>query len=103
MDSKAIQRAARAGTLLGKFATLVKDTLGLDPPEHDVPDLQAYIAKLDAENRAGEENGIRQSFTKPYTPKTNGKAERFIQTLKRRWAYRYVFRSSAMRAASLRP
>jgi transposase InsO family protein len=50
-----------------------------------------------------EENGIRQSFTKPYTPKTNGKAERFIQTLKRRWAYRYVFRTSAMRAASLRP
>jgi transposase InsO family protein len=50
-----------------------------------------------------EEHGIRQSFTKPYTPKTNGKAERFIQTLKRRWAYRYVFRTSAMRAASLRP
>ena len=50
-----------------------------------------------------EENGIRQSFTRPYRPKTNGKAERFIQTLKRRWAYRYVFRSSAMRAASLRP
>jgi hypothetical protein len=50
-----------------------------------------------------EEHGIRQSFTRPYTPKTNGKAERFIQTLKRRWAYRYVFRTSAMRAASLRP
>jgi hypothetical protein len=50
-----------------------------------------------------EENGIRQSFTRPYRPKTNGKAERFIQTLKRRWAYRYVFRTSAMRAASLRP
>ena len=47
--------------------------------------------------------GVRQSFTRPYTPKTNGKAERFIQTMKRRWAYRYVFRSSAMRAASLRP
>ena len=46
---------------------------------------------------------IRQSFTKPYTPRTNGKAERFIQTLKRRWAYRYVFRTSAIRAASLRP
>jgi transposase InsO family protein len=46
---------------------------------------------------------IAQSFTKPYTPKTNGKAERFIQTLKRRWAYRYVFRTSAIRAASLRP
>jgi transposase InsO family protein len=47
--------------------------------------------------------GLRQSFTRPYTPRTNGKAERFIQTLKRRWAYRYVFRTSALRAASLRP
>ena len=49
------------------------------------------------------ERGIRQSFTRPYTPQTNGKAERFIQTLKRRWAYRYVFRTSAIRADSLRP
>lgn len=47
--------------------------------------------------------GVAQSFTRPYTPKTNGKAERFIQTMKRRWAYRYVFKTSAMRAASLRP
>lgn len=50
-----------------------------------------------------EEQGIRQSFTRPYTPKTNGKAERFIQTLKRRWAYRHPYRTSAIRAASLRP
>lgn len=50
-----------------------------------------------------EGRDIRQSFTKPYTPQTNGKAERFIQTLKRRWAYRYVFKTSAIRAASLRP
>lgn len=49
------------------------------------------------------QQGIRHSFTRPYTPRTNGKAERFIQTLKRRWAYRYTFRSSALRAASLRP
>jgi transposase len=34
---------------------------------------------------------------------TEWKAERFIQTLKRRWAYRYVYRTSAIRAASLRP
>jgi len=50
-----------------------------------------------------QEHGIRQSFTRPYTPKTNGKAERFIQTMKRRWAYRTVFPTSAIRAASLRP
>ena len=49
------------------------------------------------------QHGLRQSFTRPYTPRTNGKAERFIQTLKRRWAYRYAYRTSALRAASLRP
>ena len=50
-----------------------------------------------------EEHRIQQRFTRPYTPKTNGKAERFIQTLKRRWAYRRPYRTSALRAASLRP
>jgi transposase InsO family protein len=64
-------------------------------------------AKCYAESKAFldfcEERGIRQSFTRPYTPQTNGKAERFIQTLVRRWAYRYVFRTSAQRVASLRP
>jgi transposase InsO family protein len=49
------------------------------------------------------EEGVSQRFTRPYTPRTNGKAERFIQTLKRRWAYRYAYRTSAIRAASLRP
>ena len=52
-------------------------------------------------NALCNEQGVRQSFTRPYTPRTNGKAERFIQTLKRRWAYRYVYRTSAIRAASL--
>ena len=49
------------------------------------------------------EKHVSQRFTRPYTPRTNGKAERFIQTLKRRWAYRYAYRTSAIRAASLRP
>ncbi len=57
---------------------------------------KAFIALCD-------EKKVRQRFTRPYTPRTNGKAERFIQTLKRRWAYRSAFPSSAMRAASLRP
>ena len=34
------------------------------------------------------ERGIRQIFTRPYTPKTNGKAVSFIQTLTQRWAYK---------------
>ncbi len=49
------------------------------------------------------EKRVRQRFTRPYTPRTNGKAERFIQTLQRRWAYRTAFKTSAMRADSLRP
>ena len=39
--------------------------------------------------------------TKPYTPRTNGKAERFIKTLQERWAYAKLYRSSAERAAAL--
>ena len=33
-----------------------------------------------------DSKGIDQSFTRPYTPQTNGKAERFIQTMKRSFA-----------------
>jgi transposase InsO family protein len=44
---------------------------------------------------------VRQKFTRPYTPRTNGKAERFIQTTLRRWAYRRPYRTSALRQAAL--
>ena len=39
--------------------------------------------------------------TKPYTPKTNGKAERFIQTALREWAYAKAYETSDQRAADL--
>jgi transposase InsO family protein len=44
---------------------------------------------------------IRHLRTRPYTPRTNGKAERFIQTLLHEWAYERPYRSSAARAAAL--
>jgi len=44
---------------------------------------------------------LRHRFTRPYTPRTNGKAERMIQTLLREWAYRQPFASSAHRTAAL--
>jgi transposase InsO family protein len=46
---------------------------------------------------------VRHRFTRPYRPQTNGKAERFIQTLLREWAYRVPYRSSARRTAALGP
>ncbi|HXD75406.1 MAG TPA: IS481 family transposase, partial [Vicinamibacterales bacterium] len=46
---------------------------------------------------------LRHRFTRPYTPRTNGKAERFIQTLLREWAYKRAFVSSARRTAALVP
>ena len=48
------------------------------------------------------ELGIRRHiFTRPYRPRTNGKAERFIQTLVDRWAYGALYGSSAERTAAL--
>jgi transposase InsO family protein len=45
--------------------------------------------------------GLRHIRTKPYTPKTNGKAERFIQTSLREWAYAKAYSTSDERAAEL--
>jgi len=45
--------------------------------------------------------GLKHIRTKPYTPKTNGKAERFIQTSLREWAYACAYNTSKERAAEL--
>jgi len=47
------------------------------------------------------ELGIRHLRTKPYTPRTNGKAERFIQTCLREWAYAEAYASSVQRTIAL--
>ena len=54
-----------------------------------------------AHAEACTELGMRHLFTRPYRPRTNGKAERFIQTLTNRWAYGAVYGSSAERTAAL--
>ncbi len=45
--------------------------------------------------------GLRHIYTKPYTPKTNGKAERFIQSSLREWAYARAYKNSEQRALEL--
>jgi len=58
-----------------------------------------YRSDIHAE--ACAELGMRHLFTRPYRPRTNGKAERFIQTLTNRWAYGAIYGSSAERTAAL--
>lgn len=45
--------------------------------------------------------GIAAKRTRPYRPQTNGKAERFIQTLQRKWAYAVAYATSEHRRAAL--
>lgn len=47
------------------------------------------------------QNNLRHLRTRPYRPCTNGKAERFIQTLLREWAYKRPYRSSRARTTAL--
>lgn len=58
-----------------------------------------YIAKAFA--RACSKLRIKHIRTKPYTPQTNGKAERFIQTALREWAYAKAFETSDQRRQEL--
>lgn len=56
----------------------------------------AFVSRAFAQ--AMQELGLRHLRTRPYTPKTNGKAERFIQSALREWAYGFVYRSSGERS-----
>ena len=61
----------------------------------------AYRSKLFA--AALSQAGLRHIRTRPYTPRTNGKAERFIQTSLREWAYARAYRSSDERTRAIGP
>jgi transposase InsO family protein len=60
-----------------------------------------YRSKFHA--RAVQRLGIKHIFTCAYRPRTNGKAERFIQTMLREWAYGLVYRTSEHRNRALGP
>lgn len=59
----------------------------------------AYRSKL--LNRYLDAADIRHIYTRPYTPRTNGKVERFIQTASRRWAYGVAYEHSNLRRDAL--
>lgn len=60
-----------------------------------------YISKRF--NRLCDQLQIRHIYTRPHTPRTNGKAERFIRTLKEQWAYGACYQTSAHRTRALQP
>ncbi|MTV56082.1 DDE-type integrase/transposase/recombinase [Massilia buxea] len=53
-------------------------------------------------SRAGASLELKHGFTEPYRPQTNGKAERFIQSALREWAYGFIYKTSSERAIMLR-
>jgi transposase InsO family protein len=59
--------------------------------------------RADAFQDTCRELGLRHLRTRPYTPRTNGKAERFIQTMLREWAYARPYRTSNQRTKRLAP
>lgn len=61
----------------------------------------AYISRRFAQ--LCQRLGLRHLRTRPYTPRTNGKAERFIQTLLREWAYVRAYPTSRRREQALTP
>ena len=58
-----------------------------------------YVSRRFA--RLCRRRNLKHIRTRPYSPRTNGKAERFIQTMLREWAYARAYLSSAQRAAQL--
>jgi len=88
--------AAVLGRAIAHFAAL-----GMDPPEAVMSDNAFAYRKSSAFRAVLERYGTRQILTPPYTPRWNGKVERFIQTLKREWAYAHSWPHSTERSRAL--
>jgi transposase InsO family protein len=76
-------------------------TLGLEEPEAVMSDNAFAYRNSRAFKAVLQRHGARHILTPPYTPRWNGKVERFIQTLKREWAYAHAWPNSAERTRAL--
>ncbi len=82
-----------------KAAVAYYESLGITVKRVMTDNGSCYKAKDFA--KACKALGLKHIRTKPYTPKTNGKAERFIQTALREWAYARAYPTSENRKAHL--
>ena len=92
------EKGATAAGFLRRAASWFKG-MGIEVERVLSDNGSCYRSALHAQ--ACSELGMRHLFTRPYRPRTNGKAERFIQTLTNRWAYGAIYGSSAERTAAL--
>jgi transposase InsO family protein len=84
---------ARAITAFGE--------LGLRPPEAVMTDGAKVYTRSRRFRELLAQTGAHHIVTPPYTPRWNGKAERFIQTLQNEWAYAHTWPNSTARAKAL--
>jgi len=75
--------------------------LGLKAPEAVMSDNALAYRRSNAFRRILVAHGARHILIPPYTPRWNGKVERFIQTLKREWAYAHSWPNSVERTRAL--
>ncbi len=90
---------ARSAVSFLKAAVAYYASLGITVQRVMTDNGSCYKARAFA--RACKRLGLKHIRTKPYTPKTNGKAERFIQTALREWAYARAYQTSKQRPLDL--
>jgi transposase InsO family protein len=95
-DQSGDTAAAVLGRAIEHFAGL-----GVGTPEAVMSDNALAYRRSNAFRMILESQGARHILIPPYTPRWNGKVERFIQTLKREWAYAHSWPNSAERARSM--
>jgi transposase InsO family protein len=95
-DQSGDTAAAVLGRAIEHFSSL-----GMKGPEAVMSDNAFAYRKSNAFRAILAAQGARHILTPPYTPRWNGKVERFIQTLKREWAYAHAWPNSAERSRAL--
>jgi transposase InsO family protein len=89
----------RSAIMFLKAALAYYDSLGVKVERVMTDNGSCY--RSFAFRRACKRLGLKHIRTRPYTPRTNGKAERFIQTSLREWAYARAYRNSSQRKVEL--
>jgi transposase InsO family protein len=100
VEQRSDDRAATAAAVLERAVSHFRE-LGMDPPQAVMSDNAFAYRRSRAFRGALARHGARHILTPPYTPRWNGKVERFIQTLKREWADAHSWPSSAHRSRAL--